>query len=91
MKVALGFALDKPKPEHTPVLFVFLIMNYSFVNGLMMNNEAFTAYPAEGELLLQEGFQVFVYGIEKGHKIENKYESMQKYNGQTITIVYLYG
>ena len=89
MKVALGFALDKPKPEHTPVLFVFYILNYDWYNGLMMNNEAFTAYPAEGELLLMEGKDVLVCEIETGYKIQNKFQSMHKYNGQTITIIYL--
>ena len=49
---ALIFALGVPNPQLTPVLFVFLFRNYSGVNGLMMNNEAFTAYPCEGELLL---------------------------------------
>ena len=89
MKVALKFATDNPKPDTTPVLFVFLFRNYDKVSGLMMNNEAFTAYPCEGELLLCEGKQVFVLDIERGHEIENQHESMQKFNGRSITIIYL--
>ena len=57
----------------------------------MMNSEALTAYPCEGELLLCEGCRVHVLAIERGHEIENQHESMQKYNGQAITIIYLKG
>lgn len=71
MKVALKFATDNLKPDNTPVLFVFVIINYRGINGLMMNNEAFTAYPSEGELLLAEGCSVYVHEVERGYKIEN--------------------
>lgn len=60
LKVALNFAFGKQDPEFTPVLFVFFMFNYGGVNGLMMNNSAFTAYPSEGELLLMEGFEFTV-------------------------------
>ena len=31
MEVALSFALDDKKPDHTPVLFIFFIRNYKAV------------------------------------------------------------
>ena len=89
MEVALSFALNNLKPDFIPVLFVFLNINYKNLQGFMMNNEAFTAYPSEGELLFMEGHSVVVLAIEENLKIENLYESMQRFNGSTITIVYL--
>ena len=55
-----------------------------------MNNEAYTAYPAEGELLLPEGSEVIILKIEEGVKINNTHQGMKKYNEKSITIVYLY-
>ena len=55
-----------------------------------MNNEAFTAYPSEGELLLMEGCHVYVLAVEKGVQIANEHEGMQQYNGQTVTLIHLY-
>ena len=61
------------------------------VNGLMMNHEAYTAYPSEGELLLMEGVRQRIFAVERGFKIENMNKSMELYNGKTITIVCLQG
>ena len=47
-----------------------------------MNNEAFTAYPAEGELLLVEGIRVWILGVEKDVMINNTHDKMAKYNGK---------
>ena len=90
MKVALGFALDKPKQDHEPVLFVFSIHNYFPPLCIAMNNEAFTAYPSEGEVLLTEGTVVRVLAIEKDVLIKNINEGFEAYNNKLITIVHLF-
>jgi len=54
-----------------------------------MSNEAYTAYPDEGEVLLTEGKEVWILGIDENVKIENDNEEMELYNGKTVTIVYL--
>ena len=62
--VALGFAMpDRIKDNQTPTLFVFAIQNYYTMSGLTMNNEAYTAYPSEKEVLLSEGCKVYILGI----------------------------
>ena len=62
--VALGFAMpDWIKDNQTPTLFVFAIQNYFTMSGLTMNNEAYTAYPSEKEVLLSEGCKVYILGI----------------------------
>ena len=54
--VALGFAMpDWIKDNQTPTLFVIACGNYLKISGLTMNNEAYTAYPSESEVLLVEG------------------------------------
>ena len=64
--------------------------NYDGTMGLLMNNEAYTAYPEEGELLLPEGKKVYILKIEEGVKIKNTHKGMQQFSDKTITIVYLY-
>ena len=51
-KVALRFAFDNMKEGEFPVLFVIACQNYWPPSGIMMNNEAYSAYPDEGEFLL---------------------------------------
>ena len=63
--------------------------NYKSPYGFQLNNERVTAYPHEEELLMVDGCQVFVLAVEKDIKIQNTYSSMQRFNGKTITIIYL--
>ena len=88
--VALGFALNKIKEDYTPVLYVILSQNYYFSRGVQMNNEAYSAYPDEGEFLLTEGCKVFVLKVEHNVKITNDMPEMHSFNGKTITIIHLY-
>jgi len=90
MKVALGFALDKPKPDHHGVLFVISVRNFDSPDGIQMNNEAYTAYPEEGELLLIEGKRVWVLAVEKGITIKNLSQEYQAYNDKVVSIVHLH-
>ena len=89
MRVAFDFAFRNPKKDQVPVIFVFICSNYLELNGLLMNNEAWTAYPSEGEMLLMEGIRMYVFDIEYDHVVENMHEGMEFYNGKKITIIYL--
>ena len=61
LKVALGFATSNP--DMTPTLFVISVRNNVSPQGMRMNNEAYTSYPGENEILLREGCEVFVLDI----------------------------
>ena len=54
-----------------------------------MNNEAYTSFPNEREVLLPEGCSVYVLGIEKDKVIENPNKGYTKFNGRKITVIYL--
>ena len=63
--VALGFAMPKKMKEIlTPTFFVFACRNYYKISGMTMNNEAYTAYPSEAEVLLTEGCKIDILGID---------------------------
>ena len=55
-----------------------------------MNNEAYTAYPSEAEVLLCEGYKIFVLGFDKCVKISNKEGQLAPFNGQQMTVVHLF-
>ena len=57
---------------------------------MLLNNSAYSAYPSEGELILSEGERVMILGIEKDVMIENVHKKMLKFDGQSITVVYLF-
>ena len=64
--VALDFAMPEwIKDNQTPTLFVFACQNYKMIQGMTMNNEAYTSYPVEDEYLLMEGCNVYILSIEK--------------------------
>ena len=88
--VALGFALNEVKEDFVPVLFVIACQNYCEPAGILMNNEAYTAYPEEGEFLLEEGCRVFVMAVDSDVKIENSFADMEYYNAKTITVIHLF-
>ena len=89
--VALGFAIPlEPKQDMTPTLFVVGIQNSYKFNGMSMNSEAYTAYPAEGEILLCEGCPVFVLSVDTEVLIEKAQGAMNKFNGNKITVVHLF-
>ena len=86
----MGFALDNVKEDFIPVLFVIACQNYGAPDGILMNNEAYTAYPEEGEFLLQEGCKVYVLAVDSDVKIENSFAGMEYYNAKTITVIHLF-
>ena len=54
--------------------------------GMRLNNECYTPYPGERELLFSEGAPVYVLSVKKSI-IQNKDESFKRYNGQEIIII----
>lgn len=91
LKVALSFAL-KPgfTPDFTPVLFVTACQNFYAPKGIIMNNDLYSKYPEENELLLQEGCKVWVFQIDEDILIQNEYNNMKKYHDKQITIIHLF-
>ena len=72
LDVALGFAIgDSMKPNHFPVLIVISCKNYISPDGFAMNNIAYTAYPAENEIILSDGCLVKVLGIQRDVLLNN--------------------
>lgn len=65
--VALKFAFSGANDEDgkKSVLFLKCMRNCKGVKGIMMNSEAYSAYPDEGELLLTEGYPVKVIGHDQ--------------------------
>lgn len=55
-----------------------------------MNNEAYTSYPSEREVLLREGCKVYVLSVETNVTIENEFTSYEPYNGRKVSIVHLF-
>ena len=54
-----------------------------------MNNEGYTAYPREKEMLLSEGCGVWVLNVERDVVVENMRESFEDFVGKAITIIHL--
>ena len=89
--VALGFALNEPKKDMKPTLFVISCQNYRKISGITMNNEAYSAYPSEAEVLLCEGCAVFVLTVDFGFKVDAcQVGHMSPYHGKEVTIVNLF-
>lgn len=90
LHTALHFATSNAKSNHVPTLFVISCQNFNAPDGIHLNNEAYTAYPSEGEVLLQEGCKVFVLGVQKDVEINNTHESFKKFNGQKLIVVHMF-
>ncbi len=81
LKVALRFAIGNRKEDYISTLFVISCQNYCSPDGFRMNNEAYTAYPSEREILLRDGCPVFVLALEKDIVINNQHTAFNTYNG----------
>ena len=92
LMVAVRFAIPEHLKEgHTPTLFIIACQNYRGINGMTMNNEAYTAYPEESEVLLAEGCPVYVLAVDTGIVIENATGGdMSLFTGHAITVVHLF-
>lgn len=90
LKTGLKFAIKDKKPDFDAVLFVLTCQNYHGVRGINLNNEAYSAYPEEGEYFFLEGAPVFVIGVEKEVEIKNERTSFAYYNGQKMTVIHIF-
>lgn len=61
--VGLKFAFDSKHELDIPTLFVIACQNFKRIQGMAMNNEAYSAYPSEAEVLLMEGCEVFILDV----------------------------
>lgn len=91
LDVALGFS--GAETEHSinqqPTLFVFSIRNYFGFSGFRLSDKRWSIYSQEEEYLLNGGFRVFVLDIEHDFEISSHHQDLKKYDGKTITIIYL--
>jgi len=67
--------------DRVPVMFFVAVRNWSGFNGFRMNRPQFSAHYHEEEVLLFEGFKVFVLQIE---------EIFCKQLNRKITVIHLY-
>ena len=73
LTVALKFAFNDQDNDKKPVLFLLLKGNYSGWGSVMLNGEAYSSYPSEGEMLLYEGAPVWILGFEEKVMFLNKH------------------
>ena len=72
LSLALDQSFKNEKSSVTePVLFVIGLQNYEGFTGLKLNIHALTAYINEQEVILRDGFQFHVLGIQKIDNIRN--------------------
>ena len=76
--------------KRRPVIFVFAIQNYFKFNGISISSEAYSSYPREQEVILQEGMDMFVLSVERNFLIKNEHPCFEQYNGQKVDIGYLF-
>lgn len=90
LSIGLSHAFKKPDETKRPVLFVISCQNYYQFDGIQLNNEAYTAYPYEKEVLLSEGCKVYILKVEKKVRITNTHVSYSNYHGKLINIIHLF-
>ena len=76
---ALKFAFKDQTKDKKPVLFLLLKGNYLCKGSVMMNGEAYTSYPEEGEMLIMDGMPVKILGSDSEVVVLNKHESFKNY------------
>ena len=55
-----------------------------------MNGEAYSSYPSEGEMLLEEGKQVKILGSDSEVMVLNKHKSFKNYFQKNLIVIYLF-
>ena len=96
-KVALNFARLPAGDANSAtdlysVLFVICLHNWYGFHGLRMNSSMFSAHAEEREILLGEGVQMAVMGVEDMY-IDNSESDdafWVDFNKKTITVIYLF-
>ena len=90
-KIALDFAKTQD-PTKQMVLFVICIHNFYKYTGFRMNTLEYSAHPDEKEVLMIEGTEVAVMGVEQ-LLIDNGQSAdsfWNHFNGKTLTVVYMF-
>ena len=54
-----------------PVLLMISCKNDSNYKGFALDNETYSAYPAEREILLSEGLRVLILDVQDNFQIDN--------------------
>ena len=90
LTTALKFAFNDQAQDKKPVLFLLLHRNYNGWGSVMLNGEAYSSYPDEGEMLLMEGKRVKILGFDPEVVVLNKHESFKNYFQKNISVVYLF-
>ena len=90
LTTALKFAFKDQAQDKKPVLFLFLKWNYEGKRSMMMNGEAYSSYPEEGEMLLVEGAPVWILGFDEDVVFNNKHKSFEHYYQKKLMVFYLY-
>ena len=67
MNVAIDFATRGLKDDGSElgVLFVYVFKNWSGFRALRLSSEQFTSHPHEQEMVLYEGFECYVLGVQE--------------------------
>ena len=56
-----------------------------------MNNEAYSSYPSEAEVLLSDGCDIVILAVDFNVYIEDKLaNSIEYFNGKPLTVVHLF-
>ena len=87
---ALDMAFKNSQQQQKAVLFVIACHNFLSPYGFQMCDEAYTAYPHEGEYLLMEGCQVHVLTVEREFKLHNVGKVFEKFRDRTVTVIHLF-
>ena len=88
--MALEYSFKDQSKDKKPVLFILLKGNQHGIGSVMMNGKAYSSYPSEGEMLLMEGMEVKILGLEERVKLNNKHENLKLFFKKLLMVVYLY-
>ena len=89
LKEALVFSkCTSMDTNNLPVLFVFALQNYKGYAGFRLNEDKYSAYPLEEEVLLKEGFEVYVLRVET-MTVQNRSHEVSELHGKNITVIHL--
>ena len=56
----------------------------------MLNSEAYSSYPSEGEMLIRDGHEVRIMGFDSEVVFLNKHECFKNYFQKKLLVVYLF-
>ena len=57
---------------------------------MQMNKPEYSAYPKEAEMLLEEGCQLRILGIEENVAVKNKHAHLKKFYNKKVMVIYVF-